>query len=160
MSWRLCTLAAVSLMPLSVNAAEMPKEGNDVFTAVWVATSSTIQQGNHSVTTYELTGVARNDRGGPMFNLFGQHCVGIVDSVGSDRRDEGTCTYTDKDGDQIFQPYAGKTVDGHGTAELAGGTGKFAGITGTIDWFDSPPIKADDKAFRGAVLHKVTWKLP
>jgi hypothetical protein len=67
------TLALSALLPLSVYAAGLPREGNDSFTNVWVATSfNTIQQGNRTFATYEIDGVARNDNGGPMFNSYGQ----------------------------------------------------------------------------------------
>src|SRR6516165_8599110 len=149
MWWRFLTIAVASLLPLSVQAAE----GTDNFTNVWATTiSNTIQQGTRSFTTYEIDGVARNDAGGPMFNLFGLRCVGMGSGPGSEL---GTCTYTDKDGDNIFMPYTGKS--GRGTYEVAGGTGKFAGITGNGEWWNvSPaPIKSDDKRGRGVISNKV-----
>jgi hypothetical protein len=57
-------------------------------------------------------------------------------------------------------PYTGKGGE-HGTYELVGGTGKFAGITGSGEFFNAGlTIKADDKAMRGVVSNKVSWKLP
>jgi hypothetical protein len=57
-------------------------------------------------------------------------------------------------------PYSGK--NGHGTYEIAGGTDKFVGITGSGEYFvnPGPPIKSDDKWNRGVVLNKVSWNLP
>jgi len=159
------SLALSALLPLSVHAADIPKEGNDSFTNFWVATSSdTIQQGDRTFATYEIDGVTRNDNGGPMFNSFGLRCLGLVEFAGNDGRGQGTCTYTDKDGDHIFTPYSAKG-DGkggeRGTYEVAGGTGKFSGITGRGEYFNPhTPIKADDKAVRGVVSNKVSWKLP
>ena len=76
MSYKLLTLAAASLLPLSVQAADMSKEGSDNFTNVLLVTSyKTIQQGTQTFETYEVVGVARNDAGGPMFNFFGVRCV-------------------------------------------------------------------------------------
>jgi hypothetical protein len=136
----------------------MPKEGTESFTAYWTITSSNyIQQGNGTFATFLLNGVTRNDAG-PMFNLFGQRCVGAVEIVSgnTDRSETGSCTFTDKDGDQVFMHFGDKVVGGHGAAVLVGGTGGFAGITGTVEYFDSPPLKADDKMMRGAVLHKAS----
>ena len=163
MSWKLLTFA-MTLLPLSVQAMEMPREGTDSFTNAFITTvMSTIQQGSHSLTVYEINGVARNDAGGPMFNMFGQRCVGTTDGSGGNYSDSGTCTYTDKDGDHIFMPYRSQVEQGayHGTYEVAGGTGKFTGITGSGELFSNrPPIKADDKWPRHVMSNKVTWKLP
>jgi hypothetical protein len=75
MSIRLLAFAATSLLPLWVQAADLPKQGSDTFTAFWV----------------------------------------------------------------LFMHYpTSKVVDGHGTAEFIGGTGKFAGITGTVEFIDTP----------------------
>jgi hypothetical protein len=50
----------------------------------------------------------------------------------------------------------------HGTFELTGGTGKFAGITGSGEWtrISPAPIKSDDKRGRLFNSLKVNWKLP
>jgi len=167
MSHRLWTIAVSALLPISVHAADIPKEGSANYTNFWVATTgNTIQQGNRSYIIYEIDGVTHNDAGSPMFNTFGQRCVGLVEiSEGNVQDDLGTCTYTDRDGDHIFAPYSGGKGDGkggeHATIKLAGGTGKFSSITGSGEYFNPGlPIKADDKAIRGAVSAKVSWKLP
>jgi hypothetical protein len=151
------------LLPLSTQAAEMPKEGADSFTNAFIATFlGTIQQGSQSFTVYEINGVARNDAGAPMFNMFGQRCVGMQDGLGGKYSDRGTCTYTDPDRDNIFMPYRAQAEAGlyRGTYEVAGGTGKFAGITGSGALCSTrTPIKADDKWIRHVMSNKVTWKL-
>jgi hypothetical protein len=167
MSHRLWTIAVLALLSFSVHAADTPKEGAESFTAFWVATTAnTMQQGNRLFIVYEIDGVTRNDAGSLILNNFGQRCVGLVEiSEGNVQDDLGTCTYTDRDGDHIFAPYSGGKGDGkgghHATIKLAGGTGKFSGITGSGEFFNPGlPIKADDKAIRGAVSAKVSWKLP
>jgi len=158
-------LCATVLFGSSAMASDLPKQGTDSFTNVWVATSNTIQQGNRTFLSYEIDGVARNDAGGPMFDRFGQRCLGWVETLANEGgSDRGTCTFTDHDGDNIFTTYSGKS-DGKGVErgnyEVVGGTGKFTGITGTGDYFQpNIPIKADDKAFRGVVSNKISWKLP
>ena len=162
MSCKLLTLAGALLLPLSVQAADIPKEGAVNFTFAWVVVSSTnIQQGTPSFDTYDLVGVTRNDAGGPMFDFFGARCVGADEVSGPGKSTtRGTCTWTDTDGDNIFTPYSGTAQ--HGTLELAGGTGKFAGITGNGEWsrLNPAPIKSDDKRPRAVNSLKVNWKLP
>ncbi len=163
MSYRLLALAAASLLPLSVQAADMPKEGSDNITTVMLVSSYiTIQQGAQTFETYEVDGVARNDSGGPMFNLFGVRCIGMEEGPDPIKfTGRGTCTYTDTDGDNIFTPFSAKG-ERRGTFEVAGGSGKFAGVTGNGEWrrVDPAPIRSDDKRGRVVVSLKVNWKLP
>lgn len=53
-------------------------------------------------------------------------------------RNVGWCTWRDRDGDQIFESWEGTASDAaatlFGAGRLTGGTGKFAGITGTLSW--------------------------
>ena len=96
MSCKLLTLAGALLLPLSVQAADIPKEGAVNFTFAWVIGSSTnIQQGTPSFDTYDLVGVTRNDAGGPMFDFFGARCVGADEVSGPGKSTtRGTCTWT------------------------------------------------------------------
>jgi hypothetical protein len=163
-SWRLLTLTAALLLPLSVQAADMPKSGTDSYTVTWVTTSSnSVKMGDRSFDTYEDVGVLRNDTGGAMFNNFAIRIVGSGEIAGKERADRGAEAMTDKDGDQIFCTWEGKPVEGResGPFKLVGGTGKFAGISGTGEWsFVAYVTDPDDKRARGVVAKKVTWKLP
>ena len=48
-----------------------------------------------------------------------------------------------------------------GTETLVGGTGKFAGISGTGEFtILQRGLTADDKVFRGIVAEEFHWKLP
>ena len=160
------TLSTAMFFGTVVMAADLPKEGTDSFTNFWTGTTyATIQQGGRRSFTWEIDGVSRNDAGSPMFNLFGMRCIGLVEVLSKDTwNDRGTCTYTDKDGDNIFTPFNGNSNGKggeRGTYEVIGGTGKFAGITGSGEYLNpGQPIKADDKAGRGAVSNKISWKLP
>jgi hypothetical protein len=155
------SLAAGCLLPLIAHAEDAPKEGTANFTNAWVAISSnTMQQGASSFNTYELNGLTHNDSG-PMFNLFGLRCIGLWDGRGGgEYSDHGTCTFTDKDGNNVFMPYSGS--NGRGTYKVAGGTGKFTGITGSGEYVVNSPgqIKSDDKRNRGFISNTVSWKIP
>ena len=155
MSKRLIAFATASLLPLAVQAADMPKSGTDSFTNTWVATSSNqIKVGDQTLLTYEITGIHRNDNRDAMITNMGMRCLGL--EVGTN--EHGGCTYTDKDGDQILALFErkGETV----TENLVAGTGKFTGISGTGDFkVIQFPVKADDK-LAGIVSEKWQWKLP
>jgi hypothetical protein len=159
---RLLTVATVALLPLSVHGADMPKEGTDSFTNIWMETSPTspIKVGDRTLGTYEISGVHRSDNGDAMITNMGMRCLGIYEIAGTGpEREHGGCIYADKDGDQIMATFERKTATG-GIETLVGGTGKFAGISGTGEWTVLQfPVKADDKLARGIVAKKVHWKL-
>ena len=100
-----------------------------------------------------------------MFDSFGQRCIGIAELLGNEAaaRCWAPALSRIRVGDHIFGRYStqgGKDGE-HGAYELIGGSGKFAGITGSGEYLAPMlPIKADDKALRGVVSHKITWKLP
>ena len=164
MSRILLILTTALLFPLSVQAADMPKSGTESVTSTWVTTwSSSMKMGDRSFDNYENSGVMRNDAGKGMFHNFADHVVGSGEVVGKDRIDRGGDIWTDRDGDQIFGSWEGKSVEGGeaGTTKITGGTGKFVGITGTVEWSVVDYfIDSDDKRARGVVASKINWKLP
>jgi hypothetical protein len=114
--------------------------------------------------------VQRLNQGGGIIALFPGALIQINASRGAPRLAANampaksmagsTCTFTDKDGANIFMPYGGR--NGRGTYQVTGGTGKFAGITGNGEFVVNMlgQIQSDDKKVRGFVSNKVTWKLP
>jgi hypothetical protein len=160
MSLRLLLLTTLPLLPVTVQAGELPKEGTGSFTNEWLMTSSSsVKVGDRTLGTYELSGVHRNDNGEAMTDM-GMRCLGIYDVAGgAPEQEHGACTYTDNDGDQIMATFESKTAKS-GIETLVAGTGKFAGISGTGEYTELKfPVKADDKLLRGIVGEKVHWKL-
>jgi hypothetical protein len=148
------------LVPITVLAGEMPKEGTDSFTNTWlITTSNTMKVGDRTLGTYEISGVHQNVQGDTKTDM-GMRCLGIYDvAAKAPRQEHGACTFTDSEGDQIMATYERKTADG-GIETLVAGTGKFAGISGRGEWTVLKfPLKADDKLSRGVVSEKVHWKI-
>jgi hypothetical protein len=148
------------LVPITVLAGEMPREGTDSFTNTWLITTSNIMKvGDRTLGTYEVSGVHQNVQGDATTDM-GMRCLGIYDDAGKARAQEhGACTFTDNDGDKIMATYERKTAEG-GIETLVSGTGKFAGISGNGEWTVLKfPLKADDKLSRGIVSEKVHWKI-
>jgi hypothetical protein len=149
----------LALVPMTVMAREMPKEGTDSFTNTWlVTTSKTMKVGDRTLGTYEVSGIHQNVQGEATTDMA-MRCLGIYDVAGEAREEHGACTFTDNDGDEIMATYERKTAEG-GIETLVAGTGKFAGISGTGEWTVVKfPLKADDKLSRGIVSEKVHWKI-
>jgi hypothetical protein len=157
----LLPMTVLPLVPITVLAGEMPKEGTDSFTNTWlITTSNTMKVGDRTLGTYEVSGVHQNVQGDASTDMA-MRCVGIYDDVGgkAPQQEHGACTFTDNGGDKIMATYERKTAEG-GIETLVAGTGKFAGISGTGEWTVVKfPLKADDKLSRGVVSEKVHWKI-
>ena len=155
---RLFILSILVMAPLCAGAADLPKQGTDSYTIDFVAiSSSSMKAGDHTVRTYESGGISRNDNGGPMFNNMGVRCIGMFELAGNVATNRGTCIDTDKDGDEIFSTYEAKGMSGLHT--FVGGTGKYAGITGTAE-YTVEPVKSFDGTPMNIIRHKATWRLP
>jgi hypothetical protein len=158
MAPRSVIVATLLLAPLSVRAADLPKQGTDSYTTTYVIVSSSqMKAGDRTITAYEGLGITRNDNGGPMFNDMGARCLGTSEMVGKDASSRGTCVETDKDGDEIYSTYQSKGLSG--THTFFGGTGKYAGLSGTAD-YTTQLVKGFDGRGMAIVRHKATWQRP
>lgn len=82
----------------------------------------------------EFAGTTRSLDGQPWFDRMSERCTGSYYKVDGESRDgNGSCLYTDAAGDKLMILWrsTGRDV---GSKEIVGGTGKFAGITGTGAW--------------------------
>ncbi len=160
MSLRFLLIAALPLLPLTAQAADVPKEGSANYTANNVHTySASMKLGDHLAWLEDVSGILRNDDGGVMFNNFGQRCFivgGMVTGEGS--WGQGTCIMSDKDGDQIFLNWQGKQGV-TGVVTFAAGSGKYVGISGGGE-YTYEQVKSPEDRGLGVVHHKVHWKLP
>ena len=140
------------------HAADLPKQGTDTYTTAYVLTSSnTIKLGDRTVVNYDASGINRNDSGGQMFNNTSTRCLGMVDIVGTEAINRGSCADMDQDGDQIFTTYEAHGITG--THTYIGGTGKYTGITGGAD-YTVQRVKTSDGRSLSLVTRKAVWKLP
>ena len=92
----------------------------------------------HSVGHGSVVGVNFNDKGsGPLHNGPAV-CVFTFLASENSSKNKGYCAFGDADGDRIFTDWDGNAVEG--TNHIAGGTGKYKGITGSGPWkcWDTP----------------------
>jgi len=151
-------VAAFLLVPHYIQAADMPRQGTDIYTTTYVMTSSeTIKLGDRTVVNYDTSGITRNDNGGAMFNNMSARCLGTREAIGTEATNRGTCLEVDRDGDQIFSTYEARGSSGAHT--FFGGTGKYAGMSGTAEC-TGQAVKSSDGRSMTVVTHKATWRLP
>jgi hypothetical protein len=156
MSWKMLALA-VSLLPLSVQAADAPKEGTDSMTIrLVIVSSNTVKLGDRAVYHNDEIGSSQSDTAGSLFDNLAIRCLGIDLFDGGKETGHGYCVKGTKDG-EYFEDY--EIHDGVGTLKILGGTGKFAGISGTGEWTYTY-MSAPDGHGLLVVPEKVHWKLP
>jgi len=160
MSLRFLLTAALPLISLTVQAADVPKEGSANYTATNVHIySASMKLGDQLAWLSDVSGIVRNDDGGAMFNNMGQRCFIVGGMVtGEDAWGQGTCIMSDKDGDQIFLNWQGKQGN-TGVVAFAAGSGKYAGISGGGE-YTYQHVKSPEDRGLDIVRHKVHWKLP
>ena len=149
----------------SVLAEEMAREGSISSRASWTVSFTALPMGKELLQmNYDGYGVAASDNEkGLLHNASAQVVGGMLIQNGVYDNDSGLICYTRPDGDQLFVTYKtsgemGKGAKGIGT--FVGGTGKFEGITGTLEFARyqlRPPAKGAGASFS---LAKGTWKLP
>ena len=71
---------------------------------------------------------------------------------------KGNCFFGDQDGDRIFTSFTGDLSTNSGINTIAGGTGKYAGITGSGPWECDAQQPADNGGFN--CRQSLTYELP
>lgn len=136
-------LAVGGVLPLApAEAQDLAKEGRIDAVVTDTTTGKGLDLGGNRV-LYALDSVlvARGADGagdGGVLDGMTGHCLGLeeVESDTGAGTLNGHCTYTDADGDKIFEalrierPSGGEEASGKAT--LTGGTGKFEGIRGEV----------------------------
>jgi hypothetical protein len=102
----------------------------------------------------EVTGVNRNTVGQSAFDGMHAHCLMVSAIVSGKPSLSGACTETDRDDDHVFTSFDGLAY------KLIGGTGKYAGISGSALYSITPEPSREQGAEYGYVMkHDVTWTI-
>lgn len=129
----------LQLVPTGLLQAAEPRELDVIFTANFGPDSSRLEIAPdhwHVMRTHELAAQS----GTSLIGATQANCHQTYEEEmpSGAWKNQGSCTWHDADGDQIFETYDGSGPDGLamgvGTGRLVGGTGKFAGIAGALTW--------------------------
>jgi len=113
---------------------------------------------DHWVGTQEITGIRLDDSGKGPFHQMTTHIVLILYGDKSGVRLHGYSTFMDKDGDKIMADLSEASLTSpKGKGKVLGGTGKFAGIEGTVDYEVSNPKGFPEGTDR--TICREVWKL-
>ncbi|MGD0108001.1 MAG: hypothetical protein ABSC06_28800 [Rhodopila sp.] len=138
-------------------AADLPKEGTFKGTFSSYGTNKTIKVGDLSLTTFDETGPQLADGFADHLTL---HCWGIGEVANGITANHGYCVGTDPSGDQIASKFAGEKAAQDkamkGTTTFTSGTGKFAGVSGTLHYVvHAPEFRAPSE---GTYVNYVTFE--
>jgi hypothetical protein len=160
----LCILVAFT----QPSVAEMPKEGSGASTTIYSGTFTAVPADKeHYVVHYTNKGVIVTDDKNSPFNNMSSYNVGTMYFENGVGRLIGYMTCTDPEGDKIVielketnSKPAPAPGGNSGTGKYVYGTGKFAGIEGTIEykrWYVYPATKDTYQAISKSTS---TWKIP
>jgi hypothetical protein len=156
----------LSVVFVPISNAEMAKEGTGTGTNIYTTTATYLRLDKESYAlTYEALGVNVSDDGKGPFHNMSTHNVGVIYFDKGVGKLLGYMTMTAPDGDKILvELREDKTLPppnpNKGIGKFIGGTGKFTGIEGTVEYqryYARPSKKGVGQAVGRS---KATWKIP
>lgn len=120
-----------------------------------------------TVTSLEAVGTTENMNGEKMLDKMSAHCAALSVASGDKQYIDGACVLADSDGDKIFSTFDTRDLDKSqpkmdcGTHIITGGTGKYAGISGSEPFACIPmPALAGPGGYTAIdIPHNTTWEI-
>jgi hypothetical protein len=143
--------AAVAATPRA--SAVLPRSGATSYVAEAVGRVIDVAElgRGETETLVEVTGVTRNTLGQSAFDKMTMHCLISFTTGGGRSSAVGACSETDRDGDTLFTSFDDEA------GKLRGGTGKYAGMTGSAVFSVKPEPSSEASKIVYSVNHDVTW---
>jgi len=160
-------LSLVLLLVFGLDAQTQPKEVTESLTTSWYITAKVVSLGEDRIyLIYEAVGVAVTDTGEGLFHgatarVLGGHTI----EKGFYNDELGYGVWNLQNGDKIFMTYkfAGKAGTGgvaKGTFTIIGGTGKCAGIQGSMEGTRTIVRTSLEGVGQAFLKSKIQYKLP
>jgi hypothetical protein len=148
----LTLIAQLAAAKLGVSAV-LPRHGVTTYVAEVVGRVIDIAElgKGETETLVEVTGVTRHMLGKSAFDQMRAHCLISLTAGGGPPSAVGAYRETDGDGDILFTSFDGEA----GT--LLGGTGKYAGMTGSAVFSIKPEPSSEAGKIAYSVNHDLTW---
>ncbi|HEX2447108.1 MAG TPA: hypothetical protein VHK26_02840 [Methyloceanibacter sp.] len=120
-----------------------------------------------TATLLEAVGTTENMKGEKMFDKMSARCTALSVDSGPKKYIDGACVLADAEGDKIFSTFDTRELDKSqpeldcGTHIITGGTGKYAGITGSepFDCITMPKLAGDGGYTAMDIPHNTTWEI-
>ena len=123
----------------ATGAQQLPRSGSINFHTGWKFVGEALTVADKHVQGHgTVVGVTFNDKGAGPLHLGPAECFIAFFVIDGRGKNKGYCAFGDADGDRIFTDFTGTLSSGEqgdqGINEIAGGTGKYAGIQGSGPW--------------------------
>lgn len=147
------SLVAMAFLGAAGNCQELPQEGQFKITCTSIITSPAKPipiSTTKDITMNNLIMTASNDAGSGLLHGVAGHCASrtVIDKVAKTVEYKGSCNYTDRSGDMVFEDFAttapqpmGPVVAFKGSWQ--GGTGKYSGLSGDFDILNQTALVSD-----------------
>jgi hypothetical protein len=120
-----------------------------------------------TVTSLEAVGTTENLKGEKMLDKMSARCEALSVESGAKKYIDGACVLADADGDKIFSTFDTRDLDKSqpdmscGTHVITGGTGKYAGISGSERFAcNSMPALAGAGGYTAMdIPHNTSWEI-
>ena len=120
-----------------------------------------------TATLLEAVGTTENLKGEKMLDKMSARCTALSVDSGPKKYIDGACVLADSDGDKIFSTFDTRDLDKSqpemdcGTHIITGGTGKYAGITGSepFDCVTMPNLAGAGGYTAMDIPHNTTWEI-
>jgi hypothetical protein len=165
----LLSVALLTFVPTIVLGDPIEKKGTTPYVTHFIFMPvKTIDVPNlGSATLLEAVGTTQNMKGEKMLDKMSAHCTALNVASGDKKYIDGACVLADSDGDKIFSTFDTRDVDktqpsmNCGTHIITGGTGKYAGITGTEPFAcNVMPALAGAGGYTAMdIPHNTTWEV-
>ena len=159
----------LSLAASPAFATDLPNKGTTPYVTHFVfrPLMNVDVPGVGSVTTLEAVGTTENLKGEKMLDKMSARCQALSVDSGAKKYIDGACVLADADGDKIFSTFDTRDLDKSqpdlscGTHIITGGTGKYAGITGSEPFAcNSMPALAGGGGYTAMdIPHNTYWEI-
>jgi len=160
----------VGFAPAFAMSATLEKKGSTSYTSHYVFHPlGTVElPGVGKATSLEMVGTTENTKGEAAFDNMKAKCQAVNVETGGKKWIEGACAMTDSDGDVVFSTFDTRDLDTAqpkmdcGTHKITGGTGKYAGITGTEPFACVEVATPDGEpagSFAMDIPHNTVWAI-
>ena len=153
-------LASFGTAALADHHGHLPKSGTISWVTGWIFDGPELapQADGYVIGHAQAVGATFNLNGSGPLHEGRATCVVTFIATPDGATNKGNCFFGDQDGDRIFTSFTGDAAANKGTNTIVGGTGKYAGITGSGPWECDASAPADNGGFN--CRQSLTYELP